>query len=229
MDLTAIPRANRRRSESPSPTSSPASTRWSRFQAALATREKSGRGQWIDMALFDVQVGGARQPGAELPRLRSRTDPARQRPPEHRPLPGLRRRRRQPRHRGRQRQPSFRSLVGVLGVPEIADEPITRTTRRASSTRAPIIAGILSALIHKFHARTTSSSASSAPGFQPVRSTASRRFFADPQIIDRGMRFNLPRAHGTNVPTVRTPILMSETHLVYTRARRASASTPAKS
>ena len=39
-----------------------------------------------------------------------------------------------------------------------------------------------------------------------------------PQVIDRGMRFNLPRPEGTNVPTVRTPILMSETHLVYGRA-----------
>ena len=32
------------------------------------------------------------------------------------------------------------------------------------------------------------------------------------------MRFDLPRPEGTNVPTVRTPILMSETHLVYGRA-----------
>jgi crotonobetainyl-CoA:carnitine CoA-transferase CaiB-like acyl-CoA transferase len=41
--------------------------------------------------------------------------------------------------------------------------------------------------------------------------------FADPQVVHRGLRLDLPRAGGGTVPTVRTPIRMSETPLAYDR------------
>ena len=42
--------------------------------------------------------------------------------------------------------------------------------------------------------------------------------FADPQVVHRQLRLDLPRAGGGTVPGVRTPIRMSGTPLVYERA-----------
>ena len=50
----------------------------------------------------------------------------------------------------------------------------------------------------------------------PINSVAD--VFADPQVVHRGLRLDLPRAGGGTVPTVRTPIRMSETPLAYERA-----------
>ena len=41
--------------------------------------------------------------------------------------------------------------------------------------------------------------------------------FADPQTIARGMRMDLDDGHGNLLPSVRSPMLMSETPLVYDR------------
>ena len=110
----------------------------------------------------------------------------------------------------------FRKLVGVLGVPEIADDARLRHQRVRVANRAPLIPA-LSALIAKFQrADLLERLERAGVPAGPINSVA--QVFADPQVIDRGMRFNLPRPEGTNVPTVRTPILMSETHLVYGRA-----------
>ena len=49
----------------------------------------------------------------------------------------------------------------------------------------------------------------------PINSVAD--VFADPQVVHRGLRLDLPREGGGTVPTVRTPIRMSETPLAYDR------------
>ena len=101
MDLTGDPGASRRRSASPSPTSSPASTRWSPSRRRFRARADGARA--VDRHGALRRPGrGVGQPGAELSRLGPRPHPPRQCPPEHRPLPGLRGERRQPRHRRRQ-------------------------------------------------------------------------------------------------------------------------------
>jgi crotonobetainyl-CoA:carnitine CoA-transferase CaiB-like acyl-CoA transferase len=41
--------------------------------------------------------------------------------------------------------------------------------------------------------------------------------FADPQTIARGMRMDLDDGHGNRVPSVRSPMVMSATPLVYDR------------
>jgi crotonobetainyl-CoA:carnitine CoA-transferase CaiB-like acyl-CoA transferase len=41
--------------------------------------------------------------------------------------------------------------------------------------------------------------------------------FADPQIVARGLRIDLPDAAGTMIPGVRTPVVLSETPLRYER------------
>ena len=41
--------------------------------------------------------------------------------------------------------------------------------------------------------------------------------FADPQAIARGMRIDLDDGHGTKLPSVRAPMVMSATPCVYER------------
>ena len=41
--------------------------------------------------------------------------------------------------------------------------------------------------------------------------------FADPQVVARGMRMDLADGHGNLLPSVRSPMLLSETPLVYQR------------
>ena len=43
------------------------------------------------------------------------------------------------------------------------------------------------------------------------------QMFADPQAIARGMRIDLDDGHGNTLPSVRAPMVMSETPLVYER------------
>ena len=43
------------------------------------------------------------------------------------------------------------------------------------------------------------------------------QMFADPQTIARGMRIDLDDGHGNALPSVRAPMLMSKTPLVYER------------
>jgi crotonobetainyl-CoA:carnitine CoA-transferase CaiB-like acyl-CoA transferase len=185
------------------------------IQAALAARAETGRGQWIDMALLDVQVGVLANQAMNY--LVSGLAPTRLGNAHPNIVPyqvfaaadgnlviavG--------------NDGQFRKLVGVLGVPEIADDPYYANNDARVANRAPLIAG-LSALIAKFpRADLLKRLERARVPAGPINGVA--EVFADPQIIDRGMRFNLPRAGGTNVPTVRTPILMSESNLVYGRA-----------
>ena len=66
--------------------------------AALAEREKTGKGCYVDAALVDSTVGVSVEPGDELSRLRQRAEAHRQRARQHRALPGISRCRR-PHHR----------------------------------------------------------------------------------------------------------------------------------
>ena len=73
--------------------------------AALYERQRSGCGQFIDLALLDTQVAATRQPESELPGLRRCPAPSWNCAPEHRALPGVRHGRRSSDARNRQRSP----------------------------------------------------------------------------------------------------------------------------
>jgi crotonobetainyl-CoA:carnitine CoA-transferase CaiB-like acyl-CoA transferase len=185
------------------------------IQAALAARAQTGHGQWIDMALFDVQVGVLANQAMNY--LVSGVAPTRLGNAHPNIVPyqvfaaadgnlvvavG--------------NDGQFRSLVGVLAVPDIADDPSFATNEARVANRAKLIAG-LSALIAKFkRADLLKRLERARVPAGPINNVA--EVFADPQLIDRGMRLNLPRPGSDGVPTVRTPILMSESNLVYGRA-----------
>ena len=185
------------------------------IQAALAARAQTGHGQWIDMALFDVQVGVLANQAMNY--LVSGVAPTRLGNAHPNIVPyqvfaaadsslviavG--------------NDGQFRNLVGVLAVPDIADDPAFATNEARVANRAKLIAG-LSALIAKFkRADLLKRLERARVPAGPINNVA--EVFADPQLIDRGMRLNLPRPGSDSVPTVRTPILMSDSNLVYGRA-----------
>ena len=185
------------------------------IQAALAARAQTGHGQWIDMALFDVQVGVLANQAMNY--LVSGVAPTRLGNAHPNIVPyqvfaaadsslviavG--------------NDGQFRNLVGVLAVPDIADDPSFASNEARVANRAKLIAG-LSALIAKFkRADLLKRLERARVPAGPINNVA--EVFADPQLIDRGMRLNLPRPGSDGVPTVRTPILMSDSNLVYGRA-----------
>jgi glutaryl-CoA transferase len=185
------------------------------IQAALAARAETGQGQWIDMALFDVQVSVLANQAMNY--LVSGVAPSRLGNAHPNIVPyqvfaaadgnlviavG--------------NDGQFRNLVGVLGVPEIADDRSFATNEARVANRASLIAG-LSALIAKFkRADLLKRLERARVPAGPINNLA--EVFADPQVIDRGMRLNLARPGSDGVPTVRTPILMSDSNLVYGRA-----------
>ena len=73
--------------------------------AALRRRDHSGVGAVIDLALMDCAVAMLANQAMNYLVSGALADPARQRPSQHRPLSGLRRRRRPCHRRGRQRSP----------------------------------------------------------------------------------------------------------------------------
>ena len=64
----------------------------------------------------------------------------------------------------------------------------------------------------------TSSPRSRPPAFPPGPINTVAQVFADPQVVARGMRLDLATGDGGTVPSVRTPILMSDTPPSYDHA-----------
>lgn len=102
----------------------------------------------------------------------------------------------------------FRKLCAALGAPELADDPDYATSRDRVAHRAA-----LTARLHELTARRTRADllpkldADHVPA-GPINRMAD--VFADPQVVSRGLRLNLPNAaaKGGTVPGVRTAIVL---------------------
>jgi crotonobetainyl-CoA:carnitine CoA-transferase CaiB-like acyl-CoA transferase len=184
------------------------------IQAALAHRNTSGAGQWIDMALLDAQVGvlanqamnylASGRPPVRLGNAHPNIVPYQLFPVSNGSVSiGA----------GNDRQ--FRACAGVLGLPHLADDPRYATNEARVANRASL-AAVMSAATATF-TRDNLLARLEAAGVPagPINSVAD--VFADPQVVHREMRLDLPRAGGGTVPTVRTPIRMSDTPLAYER------------
>ena len=173
--------------------------------AALRKRDRDGIGAHIDVALMDCAVAHARQPGDELSRLRPLADPARQRPPQHRALPGVRRRRRPCRRRGRQRPAVPQSLRrdrrrGGRRRTGFRDQSAARRQPRSPDR----CADAASCRLHPRGAAGEARSGGRAGGAdQPHRRRVRR-----PQVVHRGMRLDLVGDDGAKVAGVASPIVI---------------------
>ncbi len=93
---------------------------------ALRHRDATGRGQHIDLGLLDTQVGWLMNQGLNYLIVGKGARAARQRPSEHRPLSGVRGRRRLHRSGGGQRRPVPAVLHFRGEKPSLAEDRLLR-------------------------------------------------------------------------------------------------------
>lgn len=185
------------------------------IQAALAHRDRTGEGQHIDMALLDSQVGVLANQAMNY--LASGKAPRRlgNAHPNIVPYQAF------PVADGYinvavGNDPQFRNFVTVLGARELADDPDYASNTQRVAHRKTLIP-LLTERTAAFEGADLIARlvAANVPA-GPINSVAD--VFADPQVIHRGMQLALQRDGGEPVPSVRTPIRMSETPLTYDRA-----------
>jgi crotonobetainyl-CoA:carnitine CoA-transferase CaiB-like acyl-CoA transferase len=110
----------------------------------------------------------------------------------------------------------FRQFAGAIGAPLLADDPLFATNEARVINRGVLVPRI-AALVMPFR-RDMLLALLEKAGVPagPINTVAD--VFADPQVIHRDMRIDLQRDAGGAVPSVRTPILMDGSPLVYERA-----------
>lgn len=187
------------------------------IQAALAQREVTGRGQRVDMALFDVAVAvlanqamnhlvsgasptrmGNRHPNIVPYQLFSVSD--------GRVMVAV----------GNDAQ--FQRFCAVLGQPELAQAPRYATNAARVQHRDELV-GALQTLLAPWQ-RTVLLQRLEEVGVPAGPINTVEQAFADPQIADRRMVVPLHVAgvQGGTLPTVRTPIVFSDADLAIGRA-----------
>jgi crotonobetainyl-CoA:carnitine CoA-transferase CaiB-like acyl-CoA transferase len=184
------------------------------IQAALAAREKTGRGQHIDMSLLDTMVSVLSYQGlsylvsGKAPRRMGNAHPNIVPYQEFPAADG---------HLiiavGNDAQ--FRRLGGVLGNPGLADDPMFVTNEDRVANRLVLIPR-LSELTARF-SRDDLLGKLEAAGVPAGPINRVDQVFADAQVIHRGMRLDLEREGGP-VPSVRSPMVFSDAEPASARA-----------
>lgn len=187
------------------------------IQAALAARDRTGRGQRVDMSLLDTMVGMLANQGMNW--LVSGRSPKRMGNAHPNIVPyqvfpvadG---------HvviaTGNDRQ--WRDTCAILGLDDLAFDPRFVHNAARVADRAELIP-ILAEATRRFHRDDLLArlAAAHVPA-GPINSVA--EVFADPQVVARGMRLDLPcpEAAAGTVPSIRNPIVLSDTPLTYAHA-----------
>ncbi|MGN6765027.1 MAG: CaiB/BaiF CoA transferase family protein [Rhizobiaceae bacterium] len=184
------------------------------IQAALRHAEKTGEGQYIDMALLDtqcsilgnqnlnylisgkapIQMGNAHMNIAPYEVLPVKDG--------HIILAV-----------GNDGQ--FQRFCGALGIPELAEDPDFATNPARVANRARLRERLLAELAGREKAPLLAALEKATVPASPINNIA--EMFEDPQIVARGMRMDLADADGNVLPSVRAPMLMSRTPLSYER------------
>ncbi|WP_192363032.1 CaiB/BaiF CoA transferase family protein [Mesorhizobium mediterraneum] len=184
------------------------------IQAALRHAEKTGEGQHIDMALYDSQISALGN--QNLNYLVSGKSPVQMgnahmniAPYEVVPVKDG--------HIilaiGNDGQ--FAKFCAAVGLDDLPSDPDFATNPARVANRATLREHIIEAL--KTFDRDpllAKLEAASVPA-SPINTIG--EMFADPQTIARGMRLDLDDGHGNLLPSVRAPMVMSGTPLVYER------------
>jgi crotonobetainyl-CoA:carnitine CoA-transferase CaiB-like acyl-CoA transferase len=185
------------------------------IEAALIAREKTGAGQRIDMGLLDTAASVLSYHAISY--LASGVSPARVGNAHPNIVPydefaakdghlivavG--------------NDGQFRNFVGVLDVPELADDSRFATNDARVTHRTelmPRLKGLIAGWGRDdLMAKLT---AANVP-VGPINRVD--QVFADEQVVARGMRLDLPDGAGVKIPSVRDPIVMDKTPLRYERA-----------
>ncbi|HEX5934800.1 MAG TPA: CaiB/BaiF CoA-transferase family protein [Pseudorhizobium sp.] len=186
----------------------------SAIQAALIHAMRTGEGQLVDMALLDVM--SAVLANQNMNYLVSGTAPTRlgNAHPNISPYEVI------PVADGHiilavGNDGQFRRFCRILGCETMADDERFATNRARVANREEV-RRLLTAETGKWtKADLLAACGDNAVPAGPINSIA--EMFADPQIEARGMRLDLEAADGTMIPSVRSPIVLSETPLAYHR------------
>ncbi|MER9073434.1 CoA transferase [Mesorhizobium sp. M0904] len=184
------------------------------IQAALPHAEKTGEGQHIDMALYDTQISTLGN--QNLNYLVSGQSPVQMgnahmniAPYEVVPVKNG--------HIilavGNDGQ--FAKFCAAVGLDELASNPDFATNPARVANRAKLREHMIEAL--KAFDRDPLLARLEAAGVPASPINNIGQMFADPQTIARGMRLDLDDGHGNLLPSVRAPMVMSGTPLVYER------------
>lgn len=176
--------------------------------AALAERQHTGRGTHIDVALLDTQVSVlVNQPleyfvsGVVPHRMGSAV--ASVVPYQAFPTSDS--------HIiiGAANDGLFAKVCQVLGVPELATDPLYRTNRDRVVNRGTLIPRLSALTATRARADLLAKLEAVGVPSGPINTVAD--VFANPQVIARGMRIDLPSAaaKGGVIPGVRTPLMFN--------------------
>ena len=182
------------------------------IQAALAERERSGLGQHIDLALLDVQVAClANQAsnylaGGMLPQRMGNAHP------NIVPYQDF------PTADGDMilaigNDGQFERFCGAAGHPEWASDPRFATNPQRVAHRAILIPLLRQATVMRTTDAWMALLESQAVPCGPINKLDA--VFADPQVVARGLRIELPDAQSGSVPLVANPIRLSDTPVTY--------------
>lgn len=184
------------------------------IQAALRHAEATGQGQHVDMALFDAQMSVLAN--QNLNYLVSGNSPVQMgnAHPNISPYEVL------PVRDGHfilavGNDGQFQKFCAIVGLEAIATDPLFATNSARVANRVALREKIVAALA-AFDRETLLArlEASGVPA-SPINTIG--QAFSDPQAIARGMRMDLDDGHGNKLPSVRAPMVMSETPLTYDR------------
>ena len=186
----------------------------SAIQAALIHAMRTGEGQLVDMALLDVM--SAVLANQNMNYLVSGTAPTRlgNAHPNISPYEVI------PVADGHiilavGNDGQFRRFCRILGRETMADDERFATNRERVANRDEVRRLVTAETGKWTKADLLAACGDNAVPAGPINSIA--EMFADPQIEARGMRLDLEAADGTMIPSVRSPIVLSETPLVYHR------------
>lgn len=184
------------------------------IQAALIHVMKTGQGQLVDMALLDVM--SAVLANQNMNYLISGKPPTRlgNAHPNISPYEVV------PTADGHLilavgNDGQFKRLCTILGIPAIADDERFATNKARVANKVEV-RRIVTAETVKWQKRDLLSACeTNAVPAGPINSI--EEMFADPQVQARGLKIDLTDDKGTVIPSVRTPIMLSETPLRYER------------
>jgi len=184
------------------------------IQAALAHAAKTGEGQWVDMALFDVQ--SAVMANQALNYLATGNSPNRMgnAHPNISPYEVV------PTSDGHLilavgNDGQFARFCAIMGLDGLSADPRFLTNRARLENRAALTAIIRAETQKRTRADLLAACAQNAVPAGPINRIG--EMFDDPQIVSRQLRLDLDDAHGSSIASVRTPIVMSKTPLTYNR------------
>ena len=183
--------------------------------AALFHRERTGIGQYLDLALLDSQVAvlanqasnylvGGKVPG-RLGNAHPNIVPYQTFPTaDGHIIVAV----------GNDRQ--FKEYCAIIGVPKLSADERFKTNRGRVENRKELIPLLAAPMKTRTTAEWVAAFEADAVPCGPINTIA--QMFEDPQVLARGLQIGLTRDDGVQIPGVANPIQFSETPVEYEKA-----------